>query len=208
MKPLKNRRLNRLKGFDYKYNTLYFVTSCVKNKVCDFGQIINGEMHLSEEGKIVEEQWNWMIQHYPLANSYGFVVMPDHVHGILGIINPKLENEYQITKVGKSILRTESKEDEDEDENEDINVNTGEYLKENTLPKIKSLSQLMGAFKTTSSKRIHLLGNGAFAWQRSFHERIITTTISLDNIQRYITDNPKNWKAKELQKCKARITFE
>jgi putative transposase len=195
MKPLKNRKLNRMKGFDYSYNTLYFVTSCVKNKVCDFGKIINGKMHLSEEGKIVEEQWNWMVHQYSYARSFAFVVMPDHVHGIIGIINPKLENDYQITKVGNSILRTES----GENEGLDLDVTTEIPFEGNTLLQIKPLSQLMGAFKTTSSKRIHLMGNSKFAWQRSFHERIITSTISFENMQRYIIENPKNWKAKELQ---------
>ena len=60
-------------------------------------------------------------------------------------------------------------------------------------PKIKSISELIGAFKTTSSKKIHLTGNHIFKWQRSFHDHIVRNNISYNNIDNYITQNPVKW---------------
>ena len=59
--------------------------------------------------------------------------------------------------------------------------------------KIKTVSSLMGAYKTTSSKAIHLIGNTAFEWQRSFHEHIVRSKNAYENIFRYISNNPENW---------------
>jgi REP element-mobilizing transposase RayT len=60
--------------------------------------------------------------------------------------------------------------------------------------KIKSVSSLMGAYKTTSSKLIHLSGNMDFEWQRSFHDHIVRNQQSYENIYQYITDNPIKWR--------------
>lgn len=65
--------------------------------------------------------------------------------------------------------------------------------------KIKSVSQLMGALKTTSSKQIHLLGNMNFEWQRSFHDHIVRDADSYDSIYNYITDNPARWNEDSLK---------
>ena len=62
--------------------------------------------------------------------------------------------------------------------------------------KIKSVSSLMGAYKTTSSKLIHLSGNMDFEWQRSFHDHIVRNQQSYENIYQYITDNPIKWDKK------------
>ncbi len=66
--------------------------------------------------------------------------------------------------------------------------------RDHPLPqKIKSISELMGAFKTTSSKKIHLAGNNLFQWQRSFHDHIVKDNKSYQNIFIYINQNPENW---------------
>jgi putative transposase len=72
----------------------------------------------------------------------------------------------------------------------DTIVGTGRDL---SLRKIKSLSELIGAFKTTSSKLIHQTGLNEFRWQRSFYDHIIRDESSLDNIREYIRQNPQNW---------------
>ncbi|MEI7596125.1 MAG: transposase [Bacteroidota bacterium] len=72
-------------------------------------------------------------------------------------------------------------------------VRTGRDLSPQSLPKIKSISELMGAFKTTSSKKIHLAGNTDFKWQRSFHDHIIRNNTSYENIFNYISENPAKW---------------
>ena len=159
---MKQRKGNRLIGFDYATTALYFVTSCVQDRICCFGEIINHVMICNDDGKIAEMQWEWLQKQYPYIKSHGFVVMPNHIHAVLEI-NPDLMGV----------------------------VGTGRDL---SLPvKIKSLSELMGAYKTTSSKKIHLSGNHVFQWQRSFHDHIIRNEESYNLITDYIATNPEHW---------------
>ncbi len=151
---MKNRKRNRLSGYDYSKDNLYFVTSCVQDRICSFGEVIDQKMILNENGLIAEKQWNWLGEQYSYLKLHAFVVMPNHIHGIIEI------NQYQIDQSQK---------------------------------KIKPLSQLMGAYKTTTSKQIHLLGNLSFAWHRSFHDHIIRNEQSFENISKYIANNPIKW---------------
>ena len=150
---LKERKKNRLKGFDYTSDRLYFVTSCTQDKNHFFGEIINQKMICNEIGLIACEQWIWLQQQFPYIISHGFVIMPNHIHAVLEIRSENI--------VGQ---------------------------------KIKPLSDLIGAYKTTSSKQIHLSGNNEFKWQRSFHDHIIRNEQSYWNILNYIENNPKNWR--------------
>ncbi len=150
---MKNRKRKRLPEYDYSQDNLYFVTSCVQGRVCSFGEVINQKMILNENGIIAEKQWYWLSEQYSYLKLHAFVVMPNHIHGIIEIKRN----------------RDESKQ------------------------KIKPLSQLMGAYKTTTSKQIHLLGNSSFAWQRSFHDHIIRNEQSFENISKYIDINPIKW---------------
>jgi len=169
MKHFRRRKPNRLKGFNYSSPNQYFVTINTQNRVPHFGVIKNKEMLLNEHGRIVLQQWKWLEERYPYVKLHAFVVMPDHFHGIIQITN------YESKKL----------------DNLDLNKN------ENCAPekpiKIKSLSELIGAFKTTSSKQIHIQGNKDFIWQRSFHDSIIRSYFSFYAISIYIKNNPKNW---------------
>jgi REP element-mobilizing transposase RayT len=74
-----------MSGYDYSQDNLYFVTSCVENRVCCFGEIISQKMILNEYGKIAEKQWHWLGEQYPYIQLHEFVVMPNHIHGIIEI---------------------------------------------------------------------------------------------------------------------------
>ncbi len=82
---IKNCKLNRLKGYDYSLDNLYFITSCIQDRICCLGKIINGEMHTNIFGKIAEQQWHWLAKQYPYIILHAFVVMPNHIHGIIEI---------------------------------------------------------------------------------------------------------------------------
>ena len=82
---MKNRKRNRLIDFDYSSDNLYFITSCTKDRVCCFGEIDNGNMILNELGVIAQQQCQWLIEQYTYLESHAFVVMPNHIHGILEI---------------------------------------------------------------------------------------------------------------------------
>jgi len=160
---MKKRKQNRLQGYDYSTDNLYFVTSCVHNRICCFGDIVrtfDQQMILNEYGKIAKKQWHWLGEQYPYVVLHEFVIMPNHIHGII--------------EINRS----------------NVDVGTGRDL---SLPKIKSLSELMGAYKTTVSKQIHLIGFPEFKWQRSFYEHIIRDDKSFETISDYIMNNPIKW---------------
>lgn len=174
------RKLNRLKGYDYSRNALYFVTSCVQDRKCCLGEIKNQEMILNGYGEIVERQWLWLKEQYNYVVSHSFVVMPNHIHGIIEI-------DGTIAGTGRDLCDIE---------HDGHTVGTGRDLSlpdEQTPQKIKSLSDIMGAFKTTSSKQIHLAGLPDFKWQRSFHDHIIRDEKAYLNISNYIENNPSKW---------------
>lgn len=84
---LPKRKKNRLRDFDYSQNGRYFVTICVKNKQEIFGLIKNNGMILNEFGKIAENCWSAIPKHLPSVELDEFVVMPNHIHGIVVIEN-------------------------------------------------------------------------------------------------------------------------
>lgn len=107
----------------------------------------DAKMNLNEYGKIVDEQIIWLQEQYQYAEIHNYVIMPNHVHMIIEIDRNKL------------LAGTEGPARE-------------LYVRDKEI-KVKSLSSLIGAFKTTSSKKIHQFGFADFAWQRSFHDHII-----------------------------------
>ena len=157
---------NRLEDYDYSRSGYYFVTTCTNNREEIFGKIENDEMVLNKYGCYVRQQWKWLTQKYPYVITDEFVIMPNHLHGILII------NQYP----------------------ECAKARTGHDL---SLHRIKPLSSLIGAFKTTSSKIIHQNGLPNFKWQRSFHDHIIRNDKSLQNIREYIKNNPATWDTDE-----------
>ena len=160
------RKLNRLPGFDYSSNRFYFITIRVDNHYCAFGRIENKKMILSHDGTIAREQWIWLGHQYPYIEIITFMVMPDHVHGIIYIDN----NQNKIVESNN---------------NRDISIES--------VCKIKSLAELIGAYKTTVSKQIHLAGDNNFKWQKSYHDHIIRNNSELSRITNYIDNNPINW---------------
>jgi REP element-mobilizing transposase RayT len=82
---MKERKLIRLAGFDYTSSRYYFFTICVKDHTNTFGKIENRSMQLSCNGYIAIEQWYWLGRQYPYIDLIAFVIMPDHIHGIIHI---------------------------------------------------------------------------------------------------------------------------
>ena len=81
-----------LQNWDYGWNAAYFVTICTQNRENYFGHIVYGKMHMSEIGQMAEKFWHEIPQHYPFVKSGPFVVMPNHVHGIIIIDKPETQN--------------------------------------------------------------------------------------------------------------------
>jgi REP element-mobilizing transposase RayT len=80
-----HRRSIRLKGHDYALPGAYFVTVSTRDRVCLFGHVVNGEMRLNEYGEIARRCWEDIPDHFPFVELDAFVVMPNHIHGIVVI---------------------------------------------------------------------------------------------------------------------------
>ena len=83
-----HRRSIRLKGYDYAQAGAYFVTICTQHRACLFGEVVNGQMQLNDAGRFVEQCWLDIPHHFPHVELEAFVVMPNHVHGIIVITDP------------------------------------------------------------------------------------------------------------------------
>jgi REP element-mobilizing transposase RayT len=88
---LPRRESVRLPGYDYTRPGAYFITICSQDKQPILGQIIDGEMHYTELGKLVQTCWLAIPEHFPNVTVDAFVVMPNHVHGILLLTDMRVE---------------------------------------------------------------------------------------------------------------------
>lgn len=89
MPNLPNRRSIRLKAYDYSQEGLYFLTLCCQDRICRFGKVVNGKMILNERGKIAEVCWLQIPEHFPNVILHEYVIMPNHIHGIIEIAQAK-----------------------------------------------------------------------------------------------------------------------
>ncbi|MCX6766878.1 MAG: transposase [Candidatus Moranbacteria bacterium] len=167
----------RLEGHDYSQDGMYFVTICTKNREECFGKIAEGKMILSDVGKIANEFWQEIAKHFLFVNLDEYIVMPNHLHGIIEI-NKNGSNMYACRDEALPRLYT------------------GEFSKMSEIsPKSGSLSVIIGSFKSIVSKMINNQHpNIIFAWQSRFYDHIIRNEESLGKIREYIKTNPKMWK--------------
>ncbi|MCK5241007.1 transposase [bacterium] len=94
----RNRKLNRLPGYDYSSTGMYYVTICVYDNSSWFGDIKNGTIHLNDFGRIIQNQWFWLANHFYYVSLDAYVIMPDHIHGILEIVGNGRDHSLQ-TKI-------------------------------------------------------------------------------------------------------------
>ncbi len=170
----------RLPYWDYSNQGYYFITICVKNRICDLGQIVNGKMQLSPLGQIVKKCWRDLTKHYCDCRLDAFVIMPNHVHGIIRInarynCNRRpVEAGFKPASTGFALNQRHFND-----------YPTGRY----------SVSEIIRGFKTFSARRInqHRGTLGRQFWQSRFHDHIIRNEESLYKIRMYIKNNPINW---------------
>lgn len=169
-----HRRSIRLKGYDYTRVGAYFVTIVTKNRVCLFGEMVNGEMVANEYGVIVRECWLAIPDHFPHAALDEFIVMPNHVHGIV-VLN-------ETTTVGARHAVP-------------LHNPTSQQREQFGKPVAGSIATIVRSFKSAATKRIneHRGTPGAPVWQRNYFEHIIRSEDSLNRIRKYIADNPARW---------------
>jgi len=174
----------RLKDWDYSSSAWYCVTICTKDRLEYFGKIENGQMYLSEIGKIVKNCWQKIPKHFSNTDLDFFVIMPNHIHGIVIInnednsktkINPPVETCHGMS------LRSQLK-----------NFNRNENVRKFGKPVKNSLSIIINHFKGSLTRECNLK-NLPFKWQPSFYDSIIKSQKQLEDIRHYIYINPIKW---------------
>ena len=167
-----NRRSLRLQGYDYSKEGLYYITICCQDRVCLFGEIINGEMYLNDIGEIANKCWLEIPDHFPNVVLHEYIVMPNHIHGIIELTNsaagvenfqplPPQRNEFQ-----KMIPRS-----------------IGSIVK----------GFKIGVTKWVRNEKPEKFPKDRKVWQRNYYERIVRNSRSYLNISRYIVNNPSKW---------------
>ena len=170
------RRSIRLHGYDYRQHGAYFVTICTHNRTPLFGEIIDDEMVLNEAGQAVRKCWAAIPDHYPHAKTDAFIMMPNHVHGII-LIDGNVSDSHRGGRVG-------------------VGANNYSPLQP-TEPQFRSPSKTLGSiirgFKIGVTKWFRSNTDISIVWQRNYYEHVIRDEISLHDIRNYIIHNPAKW---------------
>jgi REP element-mobilizing transposase RayT len=179
-----HRRSIRLKGYDYSQEGAYYVTIVTQGRVCLFGEIIDGEMHLNAYGEIIQKWWYEIPIHFPNVELGAFVIMPNHVHGIIFII---AERRGEVL----------SPRDDPNRNIQDAYVD-GTNKSGGVTPPLRkpTLGQIIAYFKYQSTKMMNLIETDKAItrfWQRNFYEHIIRNEQDLQNKTDYINANPSLW---------------
>jgi REP element-mobilizing transposase RayT len=207
---LKNRKQNRMPAFDYSSVGYYFVTICTQDRELFFGNVEHGEMIVSEMGKIAVDCWNEIPDHFDNIVLDEFVVMPNHVHGIILITENRQNDDVTVDVIvgGRHACPLQSPQQNEQP----LSITRPHEL----------LPVVIGSYKSAVTKLIHRLPAENdhtkidintvenrhtcflsifglqnmpkyFGWQRSYHDSIIRDEPSLYRIRAYIKNNPANW---------------
>jgi REP element-mobilizing transposase RayT len=183
----------RLPGWNYAADGFYFVTICTKNRVNFFGEIREREMFLSPLGQIVGKFWRGIPAHFPNAKLDKFVVMPNHLHGIL-VIDNWGNGENHDDRRDEALPRLYPTTPPRQNFTTPPRLSAGKHPQMSKIsPKPKSLSVIIGSFKSICTKHARRVRSD-FAWQSRFHDQIIREEKNYNNIQNYILTNVANWK--------------
>jgi len=169
-----HRRSIRLPGYDYSRRGAYFVTICAHDRQFLFGEVEDGAMRLNETGKIADECWRAIPVHFGNVELDAFVVMPNHIHGIIVIADVGATHASPLQRASPMTRNG---------------------------PKRRSLAAIIGSYKSGVSKRINEIcatDVGAthaspLLWQRNYYEHIIRDEAERGRVREYIEMNPARW---------------
>ncbi len=169
---MKNRKLNRLAGYDYSQNGYYFITICTQKHKTFFGKITKDKVVLNKFGKIAEECLLEIPEHFTNVEIDDYVIMPNHIHVIIiiddGTVcgNKNVENAHIVGNNDRCSLHRNME----------------------LLPKVVS------QYKSSVTREIRKqFGNYEFSWQKSYYDHVIHSDKRLERIRDYIYKNPLNW---------------
>ena len=192
----------RLSSHDYGQNDAYFITICTKNRIYFFGEIVDREMVFNEIGNLAHSYWQEIPNHFPYIELGNFVIMPNHIHGIL-IINKNTDNwddgtlqdhisgtlQDDIVETLHCNVSTAMNESPSLQTPIPPTTNTTNNQKMADIsPKSGIISAIIRSYKSIVTKHARYI-EPEFEWQSRFHDHVIRNETSLNNIQNYIENN-------------------
>ena len=169
----------RLKHWNYTNSGMYFVTICTDDKIQYFGEIVDENIVLNNLGKFAKQCWEDIPNHFTFVKLDKYIIMPNHIHGIIGINKPDDDINNDNVETRHAHVET---------------LHATSLLRmSNISPKTGSISSVIRSFKSAVTKYANK-NNIPFKWQTRFHDRVIRDEKELFNIQRYIIENPLKWK--------------
>lgn len=171
-----HRRSIRLQGYDYASAGAYYVTIVAWQRECLFGEVVNKEMVLSKLGLVAEQQWEKLPKRFPNIELGAYMIMPNHMHGIIVIADGRG------TAGSLNVL----------DDGSSRRAPTQEQFQK---PVKGSVPTIIRSYKSAVSYRINFMRrtDGVPVWQRNYYEHIIRNQTDLQNKTDYIAANPLLW---------------
>ncbi len=186
----------RWQGYDYTSAGWYFVTLCAQGRECLFGEVRDGAVFPSESGRLVQSCWEAIPSHFSQAELDAWVLMPNHLHGILAIRRNSQGVGAQHAAPSPPARRPPF-------------VNSGAFLpRSSPLPSNVSpgsLSAIIRSFKSASTREANKVRGtaGVTIWQRNYFEHVIRDDNELERIRAYIQENPSRWEDDQENPAKA-----
>ena len=209
-----HRRSIRLEDYDYSWAGAYFVTICVQNRACLFGEICNDEVIPNPAGRLVQSEWDALPKRFSLLDLDAFVLMPNHVHAIVVITEESWTSPaadqfgcargVRNPNVGATLVVAQSADtgapvDDKAGSRPEDRAGTRPQGRAGTRP-APTLGDVVGAFKSLTTHRyvIGVRNHGwprfqRRLWQRNYYEHIIRNAGELKQVRQYIADNPVQW---------------
>jgi REP element-mobilizing transposase RayT len=172
-----NRKSIRLKGYDYSQAGLYFITICCQDRACLFGDVVNGKIGLNVAGKIANECWLEIPEHFPNVILHEYIVMPNHIHGIIELT--------EIVGAKNFSLHQHSPHH--------TGANDFSPLLIPFVSPSRTIGSIVRGFKIGVTKWMRQNTDFETVWQRNYHEHIIRNEQSYQTISDYIINNPAKW---------------
>ncbi|MBS1257074.1 MAG: hypothetical protein MAG551_00109 [Candidatus Scalindua arabica] len=172
---------SRLKDWDYSSSGYYYLTICTRDRICYFGDVVNGKMVLSPTGEAVYQCWQEIPKHFSFVRLDGFIIMPNHVHGIIIIDKTHVETQ------NLASLRYEN----------DMDSQKPNEPQNKFGPQSKNIASIIRGFKigvTKFAKKQKI----PFGWQPRFYDHIVRDEKDLNRIRQYMVNNPTIWKKDDL----------
>ena len=182
----------RLPGYNYSQNGWYFITICTKNRQHWFGEVKNEQMKLSALGAAADACWREIPVHFPNVKLGAFVVMPNHVHGLLKICNAVVKTQNVVETQNFASLQTKSMRPQTKPTHPQTTHVPSNF--QNTFrPQSKNIASIIRGFKIGVTK-FACNHHFSFEWQPRFYDSIIWDDSHLHNVHQYILNNPQNWR--------------